>query len=45
MFKKLLEGYLREKHPEKMDAIMNGYEELTEDMKDEFWCWVDEQYA
>ena len=41
MLKKLLEGYLKEKHPEKMDAIMNSYEAMTKDMKEEFWRWVE----
>ena len=45
MFKKLLEGYLEEKHPEKMDAIMNGDEAMTKDMEDAFWGWVDTRNA
>lgn len=41
MLEKLLAEYLREKHPEKMDTIMNSYEAMTKDMKEEFWRWVE----
>lgn len=41
MLKKLLAEFLREKHPEKMDTIMNRYEAMTKDMKEEFWRWVE----
>ena len=41
MLKEVLAEYLREKHPEKMDMIMNSYEAMTKDMKEEFWRWVE----